>query len=287
MPSICILKLDNLRYSVIQIIQQGDGGPAAGRDGSFSRHGRGTAHGLCPCWGMHPPFSFLCLAREKRMRRARWKRKENAWGALRSLLHSSELRRRPDAQTQGLRLFCPRFAHGWPRPGQRVRLQQEDGGTARLCPGMREARAEGLGALRQSSKTASKALANAGTHLREIQSQTHPVEDWQFTVAPIQDSPRIFGRNLTNVKFLPRRSLFSLDRARPVSLFSRKREKREMGGASPRHAGTACRSSRARGAKPPSPRRGNPPAPRPRLVQIHIPCKLNSGVYSSRAEVRS
>ena len=32
---------------------------------------------------MHPPFSFLCLAREKRMRRARWKRKERRFWSLR------------------------------------------------------------------------------------------------------------------------------------------------------------------------------------------------------------
>ncbi len=61
---------------------------------------------------------------------------------------------------------------------------------------MREARAEALGALRQSSKTASQAPANAGAHLREIKSQAHPAGDWQLTLAPIQNSPRIFGRNL-------------------------------------------------------------------------------------------
>ena len=56
-------------------------------------------------------------------------------------------------------------------------------------------------------------------------------------------------------QILAPRSLFSLDRARPVSLFSRKREKREMGGA----------SRAAKRHSPPVPARGRiTPVPRPR-----------------------
>ena len=52
----------------------------AGREYSGHRPGRKFSAPRARDAGMHPPFSFLCLAREKRMRRARWKRKERRFG---------------------------------------------------------------------------------------------------------------------------------------------------------------------------------------------------------------
>ena len=121
--------------------------------------------------------------------------------------------------------------------------------------------------MRQSSKTTSEALADAAERQRAVRCQTQPVEDWQFTLAPVQASPRILGEICRTGKFSPWRSLFSLDRARPVSLFSGKTEKREMGGAAPDTPGPGVSSSRPRGADsegiqfpPPARARKNPPA---------------------------
>ena len=43
--------------------------------------------------------------------------------------------------------------------------------------------------------------------------------------------PPYFGRNLTHVKFSPRRLFFLLDRVRPVFFFLHKRRKKKMGSA--------------------------------------------------------
>ena len=58
---------------------------------------------------------------------------------------------------------------------------------------MREAREEALGALRQSSKTPSEAVADAAERFWAERGQPHPVEDRQFTLVPIQTSPRTLG----------------------------------------------------------------------------------------------
>ena len=64
----------------------GTGVPGLGPGTRFFRPRGGDDARALPALGMHPPFSFLCLAREKRIRRARWKRKENAFGGCGSLM---------------------------------------------------------------------------------------------------------------------------------------------------------------------------------------------------------
>ena len=58
---------------------------------------------------------------------------------------------------------------------------------------MREAREAAQGTLRQTCKTASMVLAAAAERQRAERGQTQPAEDRQFTLAPVQASPRTLG----------------------------------------------------------------------------------------------
>ena len=74
---------------------------------------------------------------------------------------------------------------------------------------MREAREETLGALRQRCKTASMVLAAAAERPCKVRCQTQPAEDRQFTLAPVQASPRTLGEICPHGQILaPRLFLF-------------------------------------------------------------------------------
>ena len=94
---------------------------------------------------------------------------------------------------------------------------------------MREAREAAQGTLRQTCKTASMVLAAAAERQRAERGQTQPAEDRQFTLAPVQASPRNLGEICPNGQILAPASFSLLDRARPVFSFSALR-KRENGG---------------------------------------------------------
>ena len=97
----------------IRALGAGRGIPPCGGTGGIRPRGRDDARAL-PVLGIHPPFSFLCLAREKRMRRARWKRKESALvlAPVHSIPRSDW--RKLDAWTHGL-LSLPAL-RAWPVP---------------------------------------------------------------------------------------------------------------------------------------------------------------------------
>ena len=95
---------------------------------------------------------------------------------------------------------------------------------------MREAREETLGALRQRYKTASRAVTAAAERFWAERGQTQPVEGWQFTLAPVQASPRTLGEICPHGQILAPASLFSFGPCTARFLFSPQAEKKENGG---------------------------------------------------------
>ena len=80
----------------------------------MSRHGRGTNDTpFRRVWGC-TPHSLFSLLREKRECAVHGGREKRDAFPCGSASHSSQLRSKPAAWTQGLQLLCPRFAHTRP-----------------------------------------------------------------------------------------------------------------------------------------------------------------------------
>ena len=102
-----------------------------------------------------------------------------------------------------------------------------------ISNGTSQARSAGRDAeaLRQRCKTASEAVPTAAERFWEERGQTQPAEDRQFTLAPVQASPRTLGEFDPCGQIRPQRLFFLLDRARPAKV-SREAARGPSGGFS-------------------------------------------------------
>ena len=208
----------------------GDGGcPATGGDEGIAPRARDGARAL-PVLGMHPPFSFLCLAREKRMRRARWKRKE------RRFWHSREPHASMEGRSADLMrgrmdfLLFPRFAPSRLRAGKRVRLPAVGGQICPNVPG--QARSAGRGARDDASKQQNTLGGTCRCGRAPPQGTLSDAAGRGLAIhlGTGSGQPPYFGHNLTlAVKFVPG-VLFSLWTVHGPFLFSLARQRKEKWG---------------------------------------------------------